>query len=332
MPGVLTEVTEIATALGTLAPDLVTALAMKPARLHYVDDATWARLVAVFETGQHAAQFETAFQNGAALLGAEDGLRGRSPRLVEWKGPHRPPGDDVIPADLRIDHVYQVSCKYLSRIMLNAGPARLFDRLLIGEERAAGDWFGFVAPAEYQAFYEATRSVVDSQLPNLVSEVDVVHRAILKEALRPRSLPNSMQESWSDLCSVVANASAARWAERLVAQRARLRMLWRLLRIGDASYFVLGVDGSASLRLRVASAWDWMQEFELRSFAVHPRVAGQPEVGWRAAVRRRSDGSEREILGHVEIRWSHGRFQGAPEAKVYLDTPHGETPGYFPLV
>jgi hypothetical protein len=34
---------------------------------------------------------------------SSDGLRGRPPRRVEWKGPHRPPGDDVIPADLRQD-------------------------------------------------------------------------------------------------------------------------------------------------------------------------------------------------------------------------------------
>jgi hypothetical protein len=332
MPGVLTEVTEIATALGTLAPDLSAGLAVRPTRLRNVDDATWQRLVAAFEDGQHRDQFETAFENGAALLRAEDGLRGRPPKLVEWKGPHRPPGDDVIPADLRVDHVYQVSCKYLSRIMLNAGPARLFDRLLIGEERTGIDWFGVVAPGEYQAFYDATRAVVGGELPRLVSEIDVVHRSTLKVALRPRLLPPAMQDLWRVLCRAVASASAIRWGERLVDKRARLRMLWRLLRIGDAPYFVLGADGSAGLQLRVASAWDWMQEFELRSFAVHPRHAGQPEVGWRALVRMRSDGTQREVHGHVEIRWSHGRFQGAPEAKVYLDTPHGDTPGYFALV
>lgn len=41
---------------------------------------------------------------------------------------------------------------------------------------------------------------------------------------------------------------------------------------------------------------------------------------------------EVEVAGHVEIRWSHGRFGGHPEAKVYLDTPHAQVPGYHPLV
>jgi hypothetical protein len=38
------------------------------------------------------------------------------------------------------------------------------------------------------------------------------------------------------------------------------------------------------------------------------------------------------VDGHVEVRWSHGRFCGPPEAKVYLDTPHQAVPGYFALV
>ena len=39
----------------------------------------------------------------------------------------------------------------------------------------------------------------------------------------------------------------------------------------------------------------------------------------------------RSVQGHVEVRWSHGRFAQPPEAKVYLDTPTDELPGYFPL-
>jgi hypothetical protein len=40
---------------------------------------------------------------------------------------------------------------------------------------------------------------------------------------------------------------------------------------------------------------------------------------------------ERVVDGHVEIRWSHGKFAQPPEAKVYVDTPADELPGYYPL-
>ena len=332
MPGQLTEITEIATALGTLEADLPAALACRPDRLRNVDPAVWGRVVDAWGGGGHERAFTTAFANGRAFLDADDGLRGRPPRTVEWKGPHRPPGDDVIPADLRVDHVYAVSCKYLSRILLNAGPVRLFDRLLVGEDRAGGDWFAVTAPAEYAAFYELVRIWVGRPLPPCATDLTREQRRVMRDALRARQLPPMLRPSWRALVASVSARSAERWRERLRDPRTRLRLLWRLLRIGDAPYFVLGTDGAASLRLRVASSWDWLQAFELRALEVAPRSAGQPEVGWRAVIRDRATGRTVEVDGHVEVRWSHGRFSGAPEAKVYLDTPHERVPGYWPLV
>ena len=58
---------------------------------------------------------------------------------------------------------------------------------------------------------------------------------------------------------------------------------------------------------------------------------GQPRVGWEAVVRDRATYEVHELAGHIEVRWSHGRFGGPPEAKGYLDTPHHLVPGYFAL-
>jgi hypothetical protein len=32
------------------------------------------------------------------------------------------------------------------------------------------------------------------------------------------------------------------------------------------------------------------------------------------------------------LRWSHGKFSGNPEAKVYLTTPPHDVPGYTQLL
>ena len=327
----LTEITELTTALGMLVADLTAGMSTRPPALRNVDDATWERLVTSFHSGEHRAHFVSAFENGAAFLHANDALREREPRRVEWKGPHRAPGEDLIPTDIRIDHVYQVSCKYDSRIMANSGPARLFDRLLADKTRTRTDWFHAVAPDEHQAFYAAARARVGHALPDSVTDLTATDRQILRNSLRPRRLPEPMQEPWTTLCEAVASRSSARWRAQLTSANAKLRMLWRLLRVGDAPYFLLGTDGSTPLRLRVASAWDWAQEYELRSFDVAPRPAGQPEVAWNAVTRHRATGHEIQAEGLVEIRWSHGRFSGAPEAKIKLTTPLEETPGYFAL-
>ena len=108
-------------------------------------------------------------------------------------------------------------------------------------------------------------------------------------------------------------------------------MLWRLLRVGSAPYFVLGSSAERSLRLRIATSWDWRQHFKLAAFSLAPQRGGQPRVGWHAVVRDRTSSESVEVTGHIEVRWSHGRFGGLPEAKGYLDTPHHLVPGYFAL-
>ena len=325
-----TEVTEIGTALGMLVSDRSDPLAELPRQLRYVSDDVWSRFV-VGVSGPHSATFGAAFENGRYFFRAQDGLRSREPLIIDWKGPHRPPGDDVAPIDLRIDHVFLVSCKYLSRVLLNAGPARLFERLLIGDERSSSNWFRTVAEPEHEAFYQAVRSAVGPQIAESFDQVSSSDRELLKSALADRQLPVACRDVWVGLTEAVARRTATLWAANLGDRRSQLRLLWRLLRIGDSPYFVLGHDGRDTLRLRVSSKWDWLQDFEFRKLRIYPRKAGQPEVGWRAEVWRRHDGCMSVIDGHVEIRWSHGRLQGAPEAKVYLDSRHEDVPGYWPL-
>jgi hypothetical protein len=94
---------------------------------------------------------------------------------------------------------------------------------------------------------------------------------------------------------------------------------------------VLGSSAERSLRLRIATSWDWRQHFQLISIQMDPQRGGQPRVGWLAVVRDRRTYEVSEVAGHIEVRWSHGRFGGLPEAKGYLDTPHHLVPGYFAL-
>ena len=114
----------------------------------------------------------------------------------------------------------------------------------------------------------------------------------------------------------------------------RETMLWRLLRIGSAPYFVLGND-RAHRRTRplpdrqpVGLAGPVRAGGVLGDTGRGRTAAGRLDVHLPGPGRRhRSDRP-----GHVEIRWSHGRFAEPPEAKVYLDTPMARLPGYHPLV
>lgn len=326
--------TELVTGLGMLGFSCVEeALAARPPEMVSVSPETWALLERARRGGALDTEFDAAFANGRAFLAATDGLRGRHPVVVEWKGSHRAPGDEVAPVDLRVDHVFLVSCKYLSKITINASPFHLFERLLQGGHGVrSGDWYSHVARAEHQQLYESIRKELDLyELPDDVSELAASERRRVSVALST-GWPSGSAELHKEFVERVASETASRWQQSTETASGAEALLWRMLRMGSAPYFVLGASASSPIRLRIATPWDWRLEFRLRGFECVAQHGGQPRVGWVASVEDRHSGATRDVLGHVEIRWSHGRFMGNPEAKVYLDTPHSDVPGYFPLV
>ncbi len=398
MPSDRTTVTELGTGLGMLGQaDIDEAVHSRSAVMHSLSPEMWERLAALRAGGAYDAEFHAAWANGQAFLAADDGLRGRLPTVVEWKGTGRAPGDEVAPIDLRVDHVYLVSCKYLSKILFNVSPAHVFDALLVGASgrgiRAArdarpggGDWYAEIAPDEYQALYEAVRRAAlewESAGPGGGAEESWVARSGPRRApaavalpglgandvpapaplespagpppgllrvLPPRAVdlsshqrdalgrwlgagwPGDAKSLYTALSHAVARASVRRWEAAMdTGAGAGEAMLWRLLRIGSAPYFVLGSSAARSLRLRIATSWDWRQQYRLVSFALEPQPGGQPRVGWEGTVRDRVSRALHTVAGHIEVRWSHGRFGGLPEAKGYLDTPHHLVPGYVTL-
>jgi hypothetical protein len=389
VPNLRTMVTELGTGLGMLGDtDVDLALRTRSSVMRSLSPEDWDQLDTARAGGAFDAEFHAAWENGRTFLSATDGLRGRLPEVIEWKGVVRATGDEVAPVDLRIDHVYLVSCKYLSNILFNVSPMHVFDDLLVGGQSRrgrglGGDWFAETAPEQYQELYGVVRVAVQDRdvmeagvpggpgrrltgrgrvappLPGLGAAEDIgpaavpldtgpalaalgglparavdltsAHRAALAARLKG-GWPEAAKEAYGELSDAVALASVTRWRAALAHRAgAGASMLWRLLRMGSAPYFVLGSSATRSLRLRVATPWDWRQLFALEQFELFAQEGGQPRVGWSALVRERSSGRVHEVAGHVEIRWSHGRFSGPPEAKGYLDTDHHLVPGYFQL-
>ena len=238
----------------------------------------------------------------------------------------------MVPADLRVDHVWLVSCKYLSKVLANAAPApALRPRPGRRPGRARrGDWYAEVAPDAYQALFAlgpASSSAPGPRCRRTPPTSRPAHRAELRAYLDAGWSPDA-QAAYRALAVEVGKASADRWRRALAKRTDAEAVLWRLLRIGSAPYFVLGAQRDRTLRLRVMTPWDWRQAYELKRMDVWGDDAGQPQVRWQAIVRDRATGEEHTVDGHVEVRWSHGRFGKPPEAKAYLDTPHHRVPGY----
>lgn len=311
------------------------ALEVRPRHITHVDETVFDSLDAALASGDYAMEFTTAWDNGAAFARSPLGLRGRPPWTLEWKGPHKPASKSIetIPADLRIDHVYLVSCKYRSRILHNAGPVALFDHCLAPAGPVPRtDWFETVAPDAFRAVWQPVFDSVGLIPTTTPSTTTQQQRQLIRQGLAESPITTNSAE-YRHFVTEVSHRSATRWGARLTSQSARNELYWRLLRMQAAPYFVLGArHDQTSLRYRIDTPWDFQRRFKVLSFDITPGERGQPSVDWRARVAETADMlAERELHGHVEIRWSHGKLNGSPEAKVYLGTDPLDVPGYDPI-
>jgi len=186
MPSDRTLVTEIATGLGMCdGADLDAIIESRPSEMVTLSAPEWEQLAELRASGEFDTDFHAGFENGREFFVAPDALNGRRPRIIEWTGGRRAPGDEVVPSDLRVDHVYMVSCKYLSRILHNPSPARLVEGLLSQAPiDDPSDWYGRVAPGEYQDLYDACRRGLDGEgLPPRAIDLQPQHRRRLKAAI-----------------------------------------------------------------------------------------------------------------------------------------------------
>ena len=323
-----TLISELSTALGMIRRTLPEAVSHKPSELCDVSDEDWAVLTRLYYENGHDALFSMSFENGRAFAESEIALRHRQPGRIEWLGPRKLVGEHAIPADLRVDDVYLVSCKYNSKNFLNSGPAKLFDHRLKEAPRSKS-WYEDVALDAYQDYYRAVRAHFDLiELPTDVVELTDSDRTVLAEWV-PRRLPDELIGEQQAFCQAVSSATAERWAKSLGSVTQRNEFAMSMLRIPQAVYFLLGQSNKLPLRYKVLSRWDWAARFEINDFEITTSDALQPTVDWTLTTFDDRWGCERVACRDtVEIRWSHGRFDKSPEAKVYLDSPIGETPGY----
>lgn len=337
MPSLRTHITELGTALGMRHESIGEAIGMPHQNVGIagVSADVWDELRAAADDQRDRDLFEKAFENGRFF---RESILGRPARRIEWRGSRKQVFHHDLPVDLRVDDVYHISCKYASRVLQNPSPHALFVDLLSKKRSRAPNWYGQVAPQELQAFYAACRDSLKGtlNLPEEQAQISGGERRQLSGCLHP--FPARLAQPYAALCRAVSDASACQWRSSIQQEAgADTHLLWRLMRISSVPYYVLGAGKASSasnsyraIRLKVASTDDWKQSFRLKSFTIltldNP---GQPRVEWTAEVQGEADLST--IKGHVEVRWSHGKFCGACEAKVYLDTPMSDVPGYSDL-
>jgi len=253
-------------------------------------------------------------------------------RLVEWTGGRRPPGDEVA----------RSTCASTTCTWSAASTCRATSPTRHRPGSSTGCWprpgtgnrpTGTCGrrPTSNRALYAACRTATGlDDLPADPADLTAVDRQRLRRVsrdgrIRPR--PGSSTR----LCAI-----GSAWRRRALAGQRDVAALpgtsgveasahreRHLLLAGGRRQAVVATAGGQPLGLAPGLR---IPRSRHRSGECRPAPGGL--VG---DFRERDTAKERSVEGHVEVRWSHGRFAQPPEAKIYLDTATDEVPGYFAL-
>lgn len=149
------------------------------------------------------------------------------------------------------------------------------------------------------------------------------------------------QQLYSELCERVTNESARRFTENMQVllntsgSSPMLRSFCEhFFRINSTAYILAGIDGSLSggrgnnnFAVEIPSATNWNTRYNIhRINAEAASGRGQPIVFIDITLRDRETSVLHTFSFRLEIRWSHGKFCGAPEGKLYKDFLYVDLP------
>lgn len=347
MPSLRTEATELAVAFGLIDVNLVSS--------------DFLQVASRFEGTLTEAKYrevQTAIQSDPNLMALVESLwqlgrdlQAKRPDLfpaganVRWLGPVRLARSVAGAQDLVLGTT-AVSIKADSNVVYNLSPYNLFVSLPSGLVSATNtaNWFSTTAPAEYEALFQAlgkcTRflSVADFD-----KQASAAERAAL--AQRIQALPPDQDQEFAtryvQMCRRTAEVSAQMFTDALNkslatphASGVRDLILRHFMRLDASQYVWGGMEGGRTFAVMVPSITEWKQAWELVRIDVEPdHAAEQSKVMFRLVIKKRGTTNPVEVRYHAEIRWSHGRFSGNPEAKLYKDFKDWTTvPGFLAII
>lgn len=262
---------------------------------------------------------------------------------VKWTGKSAQNKIEMVAKDLQIKPFdFRVSVKENANVYINGSPNSAFvdaPNGIFGQRSRSKDWFIEIAYEELQEYFLACGGQIVTGY-NSVSEYYKNCRNRKDKKVfshHVRALHDSRSEevlqAYRHLCNAVSIRSAEVFNKNYLSfTQSRNQNLHNMLtpifhfffKINGVKYFLLGSDKNKPLALIVPSSEEWLESYNFINVKAVPRDAGQPEVDLNFYFLDKNTKEEFMIQVRVEIRWSHGKFCGNPEAKVYKKWAYSE--------
>ena len=268
---------------------------------------------------------------------------------LRWSGPARQASTISAAADLYVANV-PISVKAKSNVVANPSLYNLIHNVSLGRTFSKNEdhWYVEQDPSGYQTLYSFVRDTSPGLVHLPVQVADFERRASADDRRFIRQIITSysdatkrtFQNLYVNMCHRVARSSSGLFNQNIAtsmesrARTATIEYLMRwFFRMNAIRYILCGIDGADTFAVEIPTLTEWKAAWNLSNITSSPATnRRQSVVCFHLIFERRETGESHTTQFHTELRWSHGRFCGAPEGKLYKDFSWVEVPFFRSLI
>lgn len=259
---------------------------------------------------------------------------------IKWIGAEK--NYDTVSADFQISN-FRISIKENSNISKNASPSTIFEYITKGFQGQSGigeDWFIKTAYKELNDYYILCKKELDIQdeYPSIDSYYQNANRVYKKEFARKVSTLHNKKEQYNEkivelykkFCNQVSNQTALIFNKNIETLKQQKQSMQPILKyffnLDAVPYIIAGTENKKPFAVLLESVNEWQKKYSLIDVCAKPINSGQPEILLNFLFKERNKNEKYEISLKIEIRWSHGKFCGNPEAKIHKKNSYENLP------
>ena len=261
---------------------------------------------------------------------------------ISWTGmeidlDHSPVARDLVILDTGV----RISVKESAQLFQNPSPVKVFEKWPKGEFGGSrdGDWFITIASDELNDYYKACSGPSFTGQPNVEAYYENVrgttlngekqrkrftdHVTNLHSQRNPRAI-----HAYQDFCDTVSELSAETFNTNLAMKFPEIRtgvfkvrnfinLISFFFKLDENEYVLCGTEEDRCFAVLMHNLTQWEEKFLLTNIEASPLPAGQPEVLIKFSFKDKTTNRQFDYLIQCQVRWSHGKFCGNPESKLY---------------
>lgn len=260
---------------------------------------------------------------------------------LTWSGPKQQAATTSASKDIIAANI-PISVKNESNVVLNPSPYNLFVTIPSGQMPAshADNWYITADPSGISNLYRFARANSGLDLPeDYPSFEETIHRERrddFQDAIGRFSgdVKAEFLSIYQAMCRRVAEYSAQLFNQNYASASGTNRrsallenLVKQFFRVNSVPYILAGLDNRKPFALEIPDLTAWKQNWRLVEVSARPDLTRkQSVVNIGVTVERKELRQRFPLSFHVEIRWSHGKFCGNPEAKLYKEFDWADVP------